>query len=322
MKVLKISIVIFVFSILLAASSSANVVDRIVAVVNDDIITLSELNRDIEAFLKRIEKTSEVADRESVAKQLRMTVLRELINQKLIEQEAKKLGIVASDKDIDDAIKNIITQKKISMEAFQEAIAREGGTFDEYKEELRQHLTRMNLLGREIKSKIAVSREEIGNYYREHRDDYEGKEAVRINQILIIVPRDNDAEVKKERRILAGETLNRLKSGESFRLLAVEVSQGPAAKAGGDLGYIEKGMMLPEVDEVAFALEKGEISEIIESPIGFHIIQVIDKRGAGIKPIESVREEIIGKIGSVKVEKRFQEWLKEQWGKSLIDIRL
>ena len=322
MKVLKIFIVIFVFSILLAALSSANVVDRIVAVVNDDIITLSELNRDIEAFIKRIEKTSEVADKESVAKQLRMTVLRELINQKLIEQEAKKLGIVASDKDIDDAIRNIMAQKKISMEAFREAIAREGGTFDEYKKELRRHLTRMNLLGREIKSKVTVSREEIGNYYREHREDYEGKEAVRINQILIIVPRDNNAEVKKERRILTEETLKRLKRGESFSLLAVEVSQGPAAKAGGDLGYIEKGMMLPEVDEVAFALKKGEISEIIESPTGFHIIQVIDKRGAGIKPIESVREEIIGKIGSVKVEKKFQEWLKEQREKSLIEIRL
>jgi len=322
MKVLKIFIVIFVFSILPASSSSANVVDRIVAVVNDDIITLSELNRDIEAFIKRIEKTSEVADRESVAKQLRMTVLRELINQKLIEQEAKKLGIVASDKDIDEAIRNIIAQKKISIKALQEAIAREGGAFDEYKEEIRRHLTKMNLLGREIKNKVTVSREEIGNYYREHRDDYEGKEAVRINQILIIVPRDSNAEVKKERRILAGETLKRLKSGESFRLLAVEVSQGPAAKAGGDLGYIEKGMMLPGVDEVAFALEKGEISEIIESPIGFHIIQVIDKRGAGIKPIESVREEIIGKIGSVKVEKKFQEWLKKQREKSLIEIRL
>ena len=80
--------------------------------------------------------------------------------------------------------------------------------------------------------------------------------------------------------------------------------------------------MLPEVDEVAFALKKDEISEIIESPTGFHIIRVIDKRGAGIKPIESVREEIIGKIGSVKVEKKFQEWLKKQREKSLIEIRL
>jgi parvulin-like peptidyl-prolyl isomerase len=116
--------------------------------------------------------------------------------------------------------------------------------------------------------------------------------------------------------------LKRLIEGEPFEALAVQYSQGPAAKAGGDLGFLEKGMMYPEVDEEVFRLQKGEMGGVVESPIGFHIIKVLDKRGAGVKPIEEVREEIMGRISEEKIEEKFQEWFKRLREKSHIDIRL
>ncbi|MBN2515503.1 MAG: peptidylprolyl isomerase [Deltaproteobacteria bacterium] len=322
MKIFKIGIVISVFSIIMAVSSHAEMVDRIVAIINDEIITLSELNNNLETYMKRVEQSSEVSDREKVKKQVRKLLLNSLIDQKLITQEAQKLGIAATDDDVDKAIKDILSKKRITMEALAEDIADQGGTIEDYRDEIKQHLTKRSLIGREIRKKVTITQEEIGNYYREHRNDYEGKEAVRIRQILIIVPKDCDVETKEKKRAVAEETLKRLRNSEPFGLLAAEVSQGPAAQTGGDLGYIEKGLILPEVDTVAFSLKKGEISGIIETSVGFHIIQVVDKRGAGIKPPESVREEIVEKLGSKKVEEKFREWLEEQRKKSLIEIRL
>jgi parvulin-like peptidyl-prolyl isomerase len=322
MKIFKIGIVISVFSIIMAVSSHAEMVDRIVAIINHEIITLSELNNSLETYMKRVGQSSEVTDREDVKKRLRTLILDSLIDQKLIIQEAQKLGIAATDDDVDQAIKDMLSKKKITMKTMAENIASQGGTIEDYREEIKQHLTKRNLIGREIRKNVTITQEEIGNYYRKHRNDYEGKEAVRIRQILIIVPKDCDVETKEKKRSSAEETLKRLRNGEPFSLLAAEVSQGPAAQTGGDLGYIEKGLILPEVDTVAFSLKKGEISGIIETSVGYHIIQFVDKRGAGIKPPESVREEIIEKLGSQKVEEKFQEWLEEQRKKSLIEIRL
>jgi len=322
MKIFKIGIVISVFSIIMAVSSPAEMVDRIVAIINDEIITLSELNSNLETYMKRVEESSEVTDREKVKKQLRKLILNSLIDQKLISQEAQRLGIAPTEEDIDKAINGILSKKGITMEALAENIADQGGTIEDYKGEIKRHLTKRSLIGREIRKRVTVTQEEIGNYYRKHRSDYEGKETVRLRQILIIVPRDCDVETREKKRSFAEETLKRLRNGAPFGLLAAEVSQGPASQTGGDLGYIEKGLILPEVDTVAFSLKKGETSGIIETSVGFHIIQVVDKRGAGIKPPESVREEIVEKLGSKKVEEKFQEWLKEQRKKSLIEIRL
>jgi parvulin-like peptidyl-prolyl isomerase len=114
----------------------------------------------------------------------------------------------------------------------------------------------------------------------------------------------------------------RLLAGESFDLLAAKYSQGPAAASGGDVGFIEKGMVLPEIEEAAFSLPIDQISPVIESSSGFHIIQVIDRRGGGIKSIESVREEIREKLDQEKIVKKFEEWLDLLRQKSHIEIKL
>lgn len=313
---------IVVFITFIVGSVNARTVDRIVAVVNDEVVTLSELNINVDNYMKRYEKTGQGPDRANIEQQVRRGILREMIDEKLIEQKAKKLGIAATDKDVDEVMQEMLSKKNLSMQEMQDAIASTGETFEDYKNDLRQHLTRRNLLAREIKRRVTVSDEEIGNYYREHRKDYEGKAAVRIKQILIIVPKDSDAETKEKLRVRAGEILLRLKSGVSFDLMAAQVSQGPAAQTGGDLGFVEKGLMLPEVDRVAFSLGVGEMSDVIESAIGFHIITIVDKRGEGIKSFESVKEEIVEKIGKEKVEKKFEEWIREERTKAHIEIKL
>ena len=180
----------------------------------------------------------------------------------------------------------------------------------------------MRLLRREIKSKVAVTEDEIGEYYRNNRDAYEGKEAVRIKQILILFPKGADAKTKTKLREEMDAIHKRLLNGEQFDLVAAQYFQGSSAVTASDLGFLEKGSMLPAVEGVAFGLKKDEVSKVIESPIGLHIIQAVDRRGAGIKPIESVREEIKAKLEEEKIDKKYDDWIKELKRKSLIEIKL
>lgn len=319
---LKTFFIVCIFVIFSSVSLYADFEDRIVAIVNDEVITLSELDTTLQSFMKRVEKIPRGDQREKIVAQARGAAMNKLINNMLLEQKAAKLGIIVTDKDVDKALKNILEEKHMSFEKFRKALASEGGVLDEYKGEIRRNIVNGRIVEKEIRSGITISEEEVGAYYRKHRDDYEGKEAARIQQILLVKPKDCDDSTRKELRSKAEEILKRLENGDLFDVLVGIYSQGPAAKSGGDLGFVEKGMMFPEVDAAVSGLKVGESSEIIESPVGFHIIKIIDRRGAGIKPVEEVREEIIRTIGNEKINKRFQEWLKELREKSLVEIKL
>ena len=180
---------------------------------------------------------------------------------------------------------------------------------------------RARLLRREIKSKILVSDEEIGEYYNKNRRDYEGKETVRIKQLLLLLPPNANETIKAKMKNQALQLHKRVMDGEPFDLLIVKYSQGPAAAQGGDVGFIERGTIIPEVEAAAFKLPVGQISEVIESSVGFHIIQVLDKKGAGLKPIAAVREEIKTKIEDEKLENKFDEWIASIRAKSHIEVK-
>jgi len=311
---------LFLFFGALSAPAGAAVVDRIVAVVNDEVITLSDLNEELDVIRQRTAVTYKGQDIERLLAEARPHVLNRMVDRLLIGQEARKSGIVLKDEEVNEAIRDGLAQRKMRMEDLIASLAKEGATLEEYRRDLRDHLMKTKLVRREIRSKIMISDEEIGAYYQKHRDDYEGKETVRIQQILLPVPKNADEGQIRTIRQEAEAIRQRLREGEAFELLAGRYSQGPAA-AGGDIGFVEKGVMLPEVEAVAFNLKIGEISDVISSPVGFHIIRVSDKRGAGLKPIEAVREEIRRKIEDEKADKRYESWIEDLRKKSHIEIR-
>jgi len=264
--------------ILLCAPAGAEVVDRIIAVVNDDIITLYEFNAAFEPYLKNIENTYKGNDKETVIKQTRSAFLQRLIDNILIEQEGKKsgTGIIVKDEEVMDVIRDIMSKQKLSMQDFLKNLAKEGNSLDSVKKEIRTQMMRARLLRREIKSKVIVTDEEIGEYYNKNRQDYEGKETVRIKQLLLLIPPNADSAAIAKVRTGAMQLHKSVMAGESFDLLIVKYSQGPAAAQGGDVGFVGRGTIIPEVEKVAFSLPVGQISEVIESSVGFHIIQVVD----------------------------------------------
>ncbi len=301
----------------------ASPVDRIVAVVNSDVITQFDLDRQAAPYLKRI-MAQEAGDarKAEITAQVRQQVLSDMIEESLIDQAAKRLGINVTDGEVEGMIQDVMNTRGLTPGELNERIAQEGLSMDTYRKQLRSHFYKMKILNREVKSKIVVTDEEIGAYYREHQDLYEGREAARIRQILLIVTPGATGQEKEAQRAKAEDLLGRLRSGASFSELAMANSQGPAAAAGGDLGFVEKGVMLPEVDRAAFSMNRGETSDVIETRVGFHIIQVLDRRGAGLKPVEEVRDEIREKIGGSKMETKFEEWLEDQRKKAHIDVRL
>jgi parvulin-like peptidyl-prolyl isomerase len=145
---------------------------------------------------------------------------------------------------------------------------------------------------------------------------------VRIKQILLLFPDKADGETKAKLRADTAMLLKRLRNGEPFEQIAAAYSQGPASSSGGDMGFIEKGSMLPEVEDAAFKLGINEVSDVVESPVGLHIIKLVDRRGAGIKPLEAVREEIQAGIENEKLGKKYEEWMEELRKKSHIEIKL
>ncbi|GAB6267439.1 MAG: peptidylprolyl isomerase [Smithella sp.] len=310
--------------ILLCAPAGAEVVDRIIAVVNDDIITLYEFNAAFEPYLKNIENTYKGNDKETVIKQTRSAFLQRLIDNILIEQEGKKsgTGIIVKDEEVMDVIRDIMSKQKLSMQDFLKNLAKEGNSLDSVKKEIRTQMMRARLLRREIKSKVIVTDEEIGEYYNKNRQDYEGKETVRIKQLLLLIPPNADSAAIAKVRTGAMQLHKSVMAGESFDLLIVKYSQGPAAAQGGDVGFVGRGTIIPEVEKVAFSLPVGQISEVIESGVGFHIIQVVDKKGAGLKPITAVREEIKTKIEDEKLDKKFEEWIASIRAKAHIEVKL
>jgi len=321
-KILKLYIYIIMAGILSSVSAYAEIMDRIIAVVNSETITMSELNNAFEPYLKKIEESYKAPDKEKFIAENRLILLNKMIENILINQEAKKSGIIIKDDEVNGTINDMLSQRKMKMDDLINQLAKEDSNLDSYKKEVKEHLLRMKLVRRELKSRIIVTEEEIGNYYLKNREAYEGKEAIRVKQILVVFPKNADEKIKTKLRAQMDAIFKRLQNGEPFDQLAAKYSQGPGAATGGDIGFIEKGSMLPVVEGVAFSLKKDEISKVIESAVGFHIIQAIDKRGAGIRPIASVREEIKAKIEEEKMDKKYEEWIKELRNKSLIEIRL
>mgnify|MGYP001159362110 CR=1 FL=1 len=305
----------------LACPAQAVIVDRILAIVNDTLITQSDLNNTFAPVKKKIEASLSGEEREKTLMEAREAILNRMIDSILIEQEAAKLGITVQDEEVTGTVKNILSQKNLTLDDFEKILEKEGMSLDAYKKEVKEQMTRSRVIRRELRSAIAVSEEEIGEYYTKHRAEYEGQTAVRLRQIVLFFPDNDDEGMKGKIKTDMEAILKRLKSGEPFEKLASQFSQAPTARDGGDIGFVERGVMNPDMEQIAFSMEPGQISGIIESTTGLSIITVTEKRGDGTRGFESVRDEIKDRIMDAKMEKKYDEWMGDLRKKAHITLK-
>ena len=218
------------------------------------------------------------------------------------------------------AMRDVKERNQLTEAQFEEALAEDGMTMEEYKEQLSKQMKKMRLMDQEVKAKVQVTKKEIDEYYKEHESDFNAPPGVRLQQILLIVPAGaTDREVNRVRE-QAEQILKRVNEGEDFTALVKNYSQDPNAAAGGDMGVFRQGELFPALDKVAFTLEVGEVSEVIQSPKGFHILRLLDRKDRKKMTEEERSEEIDVIIYNQKVENAFKEWLKELREKSYVAI--
>jgi parvulin-like peptidyl-prolyl isomerase len=290
------------------------IADRIVAIVDDKVITLSQLDKFLGPYLE-----TETLEKK---KFMRQQVLNSMINEIIFEHEAIRKGIDVTEAEIEEFIESMMKQKNLNKEEMKREIRREGFTWEEYREKLKRQIQRIRLINMEVKSHIMVTKEEIKKAYDENISKYQKKESVHIKQIFLsISPKTSPSEIKRK-KTLAIEIRDRLKKGESFSEVAKEFSEEPAGKEGGDLGTFGKGQLILEVEKKAFSMQVGEISEIIQSQVGLHIIKLLEKKEGKIIPIEEVDLELREKIYNKKIEASFGKWLTDLRAKAFIEIKL
>ena len=297
------------------------VVDRIVAVVNDEIITLFDLNNTLKPYEANIEALGYTPEkkRETLFK-LRSDLLNQLINEKLADQQIKKNNIKVSTKEIDMAIERIKETRSYTDEDLRAGLAQQGLTMEEYRENLKQQLLRTNLVNREVKSKIVVTNEEIEEYFNAHRDKYAGATKYHIWNIAIRLSPYADASEKQSARGKMEAILDQLKQGRAFETLATETPNAPGMPEGSDLGLYELDELSPDLQDVVGKMKAGEYSSLLTSDNGYQIIYIKEALATDPKAIADVKAEIQDILYEQGVNNRYNDWLSELRKRSHIKI--
>ena len=294
--------------------ASAEIVDRIVAVVNDSVITLSELKAAMAlAGDEAGEKSSELLP---TGVELKSRVLDSLIEQKLIRQASDRAGIEISEIEIDKAVDSVLEKNGITEDALLVALAESGLTLSEYREQLRERLREQKFINAQFRSKVVLSSEEIEEYYTQNLEKYYRAPALRL-AIIFFSNSDEELLDKKLKIVRRG-----LEAGEAFAKLAREYSEGPAVEEGGDLGLMNVNDFDSVIAEVAERLDEGDVSEPILGPKGVTFIKVIEKKLTEVRPLEELKNDIYQELYALVLEEKFSSWLKESRVFSHIEVRL
>ncbi len=290
------------------AASGSVVVDRVVAVVNDEIITMSELQREA-AVIKH-----------SAARDDQL-VLEDMIDRKLQMAAAKQAGVDVSDEEIVNAVADIMQRNNLDTRQFEKALAKEGLTLEQYKAELREQITLSRLFNKYVRSGVNVDEAEARAFYQNNQKTYSLLEEIRVRQIFLTLPDKATAGQASAIREKAQAVHARVQKGEDFILLVREVSQGATASQDGDLGFMRRLDALPEIVEATRELKPGESSKPFLCAGGYNIIKLEEIR-TPVKPFEKVKDEIMQTLYQQKVENTYRSWLQALRGDSHIENRL
>ena len=300
------------------ALAYAGTLDKVIVVVNGETITQSELDYALTPIIDRLEQESRGGGSRATLEKSRKEVLNHLIEEKLILSEAKKQGITAEPAEIDERFKKV-KNRFDSEEKFNEVIIQEGISLNELKERYADQIKMEKLIAASVRARVTLTPAEILAYYEQHRGEFREPEEVRVKNILIKTspPRLKDETARR----LAQRILASLKAGGDFDALARKFSKGPNADKGGDLGYVKRGQMRANIDEVIFRLERGQLSGAIKTELGYHLFKVEDKIPERVKALEEVRGDIEHRLYIEKGKAQYDKWIEELKKNAYISFR-
>jgi peptidyl-prolyl cis-trans isomerase SurA len=305
-----------------AAAPARLTIDRVAATVNGEVVTLIELIRRAgPAYEQATRQPPGKARDEAVADALRRA-LDGIVADKLFQAQAKELDLEITDAQVDAQLEDIKRRNNFDDAAFAEALRSEGLDLQTFRAQIRAQLQNFSLLQYKIGNKVKASDEDLRNYYQSHPQEFEGEDEVHVRHIFLPLPAGaSDADVAKV-QAEGQRIVQRLKAGEDFSAVAKKVSKGPAAEDGGDLGWVKRGTLDRVLEDRAFALKAGQVSELVRFGPGFHVLEVEERRRGGAKSFEDAREEIRARLLEEQGETYRKQYVAELRRDALIDVKL
>ncbi len=324
-------------AVLLPAFSTADtIVEEIVARVNNEIITRTEYIHSRDQLKQEVQQ-QEPSNADQAFAERQGDVLRDLIDQQLLLQKGKDLGITGDTeliKKLDEMRKEM---KLETMEDLEKAAQAQGASYEEFKQNLRNQIITQRVIGQEVGSKLSMNKDDELNFYNEHKGELQRPEAVRLSEILI-APKppvkaagaDGKAEPPTEAENAAAlaaaeakakDILEQIHKGGNFAELAKKNSDGPSAKDGGDLSYFNRGTLAKELEDKVFALKAGDVTDVVRTKQGYVILEVTEHQTAGIPPLKEIEPRIQDALYMQRLQPALRAYLTTLREQAYIDIK-
>jgi peptidyl-prolyl cis-trans isomerase SurA len=312
--------------------SADTVVEEIIARVNNQIISRSEYLRSKEQ-LKQEAQQQDAAHADKIVAERDKDVLRDLIDQQLLLEKGKDLGITGDTelvKKLDEMRKQMNLE---SMDDLEKAASGQGVSFEDFKQNMRNQIITQQVIGKEVGSKMSLSKEEEQKFYDEHKSELEQPEQIRLREILVstekLVSPDkkgstdsaDDPQRIATAQAKADDLLAQIRKGTSFEDIAKKNSDGSTAADGGDLGYFKRGTLAKELEDKTFAMKPGEVSDVIRTKQGFVILKVVEHHNTGIPPMSEIEPRIQDALYMQKLQPALRAYLQKLREDAYIDIK-
>lgn len=300
------------------AQTAETMVDKIVVVVNEDIITAHELNKRLKQAYFSIENAP-ISDAEKALarEQVQQEIINEMVEEKLMAQEIKRYNISVSDAEVNDAINTIKANNNFTDEALREALALQGFDYESYREEIQRQILNSKLMNRQIRSRVVVTDADIERYFNEHADDLLSTRQYNIWNLFVRWPENGGAQARNQALATIENLYIRLEGGESFKALAQASGQ---TYGGGELGVYRLNEIAPDFRPVIAELDAGSYSKIMMGNGAAQIFYVDEVILAENQTLEDVRPEIEETLQREALEKRFTAWMEELKEQAHIEI--
>jgi peptidyl-prolyl cis-trans isomerase SurA len=290
--------------------AAGETLNRVVAIVNDDLVTLYELNKKIQALTGLTPVELRGQNEENYYK-VRSQILELLIDEKITRGKIQEMGIEVDQKEIDNAIEKMKSDNKWTQEDLVSRLQSEGLSLEKYRENMKGELERIRLVNLEVRSRILIRKEMMTQYYEENKDRFNEEMKVHLASIFLLPKNPDDEKESLEIEKKSGDILARLKAGEDFKDLARKFSQGPGAEDGGYLGVFKLDELNPGLKKILEVIPEGGFSDLIIMPKGIQIIMMVKKDGGKAKSFEDVEDAIYGILYQEEIDKRYKAWIKE-----------
>ena len=292
------------------APTWAQTVNRIVAFVNDELITEGDVNIRVSGLLQEEDRG---AIDSSKADQMRRAVVQRLIEERLMIQEAKRLGVTASSEEVVQRLTQL--RQRLSKEQYEQMLAQAGLNEEQLKSKIREQVLVQKAIDQAVRSKVQISLSDLAGV---PAPEAPGADEVRVQHLLIRVTPERSAD---DAKLLATRLHTQLVDKRAtFEELAHEHSEDPHASEGGELGWLRRGQLLPELDDVLFALKPGEVSEPIQTRLGFHLVKVLDRRSSALPDGMSPKQALEYKIYHEKFTQLLDRWIGDLKAKAYIRL--